>query len=119
MRLSLSVVVLLVCTSCGTKPVPPDFDKFTQDFIYSSLAFSPVTATATGYHKHIGVPLDELVDDHSAPAMETQRSIYMDFEKRLGDWDASKLDKEQQADLDIIRNNIAYSILELDTIQSY
>jgi len=129
MRFSLSFLLLLACAGCGSKPAPPDFDKITQDFIYSTLAFSPVTATATGYHQHIGIHLDELVDDYSAAAIETQHKFLTDFAKRLADWDAgnsdstkpgaTKLDKEQQADLDIIRNNIDYSLLELDTIQSY
>src|SRR5712692_1091682 len=119
MRTSIPALLLIVCVACGRKPAPPDFDKLLQDFIYGSLAISPVTATATGYHKHLGVPLDELVDDYSAPSLESQHKFLTDFETRLGEWDASTLDKEQQADLDIVKSNIGFSLLELDTIQSY
>jgi uncharacterized protein (DUF885 family) len=98
---------------------PTEFEKLTQDFIYGSLALSPVGATATGYHQHNGTPLDELLDDYSAPGMETGRKFIQGIQARVTALDASKLDKEQRADLDILKNNIALSLLEMDTIQSY
>ncbi len=95
------------------------FDKMTEDFLYGSLALSPVSATATGYHLHNGVPLDELVDDYSAGGLDQQRTFYKDFQLRIAALDVTKLDKEQHGDLDIIKNNIDLGLLELDNIQSY
>jgi uncharacterized protein (DUF885 family) len=118
-RLSIFVFVLLL-GSCSSRPNPAmDFEKLTQDFIYGSLALSPVSATATGYHVHNGVPLDELLDDYSAGGLDQQRAFYQDFQMRIAALDATKLDKEQRVDLDIIKNNIDLGLLELDTIQSY
>ena len=49
----------------------PDFSKLTEDFVYGSLALSPVSATQAGYHEHQGVKLDEKIDDFSASALIT------------------------------------------------
>jgi uncharacterized protein (DUF885 family) len=106
--------------SCSTpKPTLPDFDKLTQDFVYGSLALSPTTATATGYHQHNGVALDEILDDFSAAGIDAQRRFIEGFESRIGSLNPDSLDKEQQADLEIIKDNLGVSKLELDTIQSY
>ena len=95
------------------------FDKLTEDFLYGSLALSPVSATATGYHVNNGVPLDELLDDYSAGGLDQQRTFYKDFQLRFASLDMSKLDKEQRVDLDMMKNNAGLALLELDTIQSY
>jgi uncharacterized protein (DUF885 family) len=102
--------------------MPPggaEFDKLTNDFLYGSLALSPVSATATGYHTHNGSALDELIDDYSPAGIETQRRFYRDMQTRADALGAASLDREQQVDLEIIRNNIKLSLLELDAIQSY
>src|SRR6478609_658560 len=115
----LIVSLGLFSSSCSKSTSPAmDFDKLTQDFIYGSLALAPVNATATGYHVHNGVPLDELLDDYSTGGLDQQRNFYKDFQLRAAALDVSKLDKEQRVDLDIIRNNIELALLELDTIQS-
>jgi uncharacterized protein (DUF885 family) len=116
----LIVSLGLFSSRCSKSTSPSmDFDKLTQDFIYGSLALAPVNATATGYHVHNGVPLDELLDDYSTGGLDQQRNFYKDFQLRAAALDVSKLDKEQRVDLDIIRNNIELALLELDTIQSY
>ena len=118
--LPCSVAALLLLTGCSSRTNPAaDFEKLTQDFIYGALALSPVSATGNGYHVHNGVPLDELVDDYSAGGLDQQRNFYKDFQMRIAALDASKLDREQRVDLDILRNNIELGLLELDTIQSY
>jgi uncharacterized protein (DUF885 family) len=96
-----------------------DFDSLTKELIYDSLAFSPVSATAAGYHSHHNVPLDELLDDYSEQGMEQQRGFYANFQIAINNVDASKLDKEQKADLAIIKDSLALALLELNTIQNY
>jgi len=120
MRRALLAVVACALAGCTSRSnSAQEFDKLTQDFIYGTLSLSPVTATATGYHTHNGVPLDELIDDYSAGGLDQQRNFYRDFQMRTATLDTSKLDKEQRADLDILKNNIELALLELDTIQSY
>jgi uncharacterized protein (DUF885 family) len=98
---------------------PPDFEKLTDDFTRSVLALSPVSATQAGYHDHNGKALDEMLDDFSPAGIEAQRRFYQDTQKQLAALNVALLDREQQADLEILRNNTGFSLLDLDTIQSY
>src|ERR1700687_4306161 len=119
MRRTVLALVIVSLGGCSRPNPAMQFDKLTEDFLYGSLALSPVSATAAGYHLHNGVPLDELVDDYSAGGLDQQRTFYKDFQLRIAALDGSTLDKEQRADLDIIKNNIDSALLELDSIQSY
>jgi uncharacterized protein (DUF885 family) len=122
------VVVASICLGgCNRQPsqtantmaARPDFEKLTDDFTRNVLALSPVSATQAGYHDHNGKVLDEALDDLSPAGMDVQRRFYQDTQKQLAALDVASLDREQQADLEILRNNIGVSLLELDTIQSY
>jgi uncharacterized protein (DUF885 family) len=114
---TLGAAVALV--GCGAKPITTDFDKLSQDLIYGSLAFSPVNATATGYHVHNGIPLDEVLDDYSPQGMDQQRGFYQSMQARLMAVDQASLDREQKADLEIMRDSLGLALLELTTIQGY
>ena len=115
----LLIVAVVFTAACNRQSPALQFDKLTEDFLYGSLALSPVSATATGYHVHNGVPLDELLDDYSAGGLDQQRNFYKDFQLRVASLDVSKLDKEQHVDLDMMKGNAELALLELDTIQSY
>jgi uncharacterized protein (DUF885 family) len=114
-----ALIVVILLAGCNRSSPAVQFDKLTEDFLYGSLALSPVSATATGYHVHNGVPLDELIDDYSAGGLDQQRAFYKDFQLRVASLDVSKLDKEQHVDLDMMKGNAELGLLELDTIQSY
>jgi uncharacterized protein (DUF885 family) len=111
--------LLMALAGCGAKPITTDFDKLSQDLIYGSLAFSPVNATATGYHVHNGIPLDELLDDYSPEGMDQQRGFYQGMQTRVMAVDSASLDREQKADLEIMKDALGLSLLELNTIQSF
>ena len=111
-------VCLAACTQAPS-PAPKDSEKLTQDFIYGTLALSPVSATQAGYHRHNGTGLDDLLDDYSVAGLEQQRGFCKGIQDRAGALDAAKLDKEQKADLDIIKSNAGLCLLELNTIQSF
>jgi uncharacterized protein (DUF885 family) len=119
------LLVLAVTTSCNGGSSPPvaspaaDFEKLTNEFTLGSLALSPVGATQTGYHEHNGVQLDEALDDYSAGGVDRARRFYQDIQSRLGHLDPAALDKEQQADVQIMNYNLGLAMLEFDTIQSY
>ncbi|MEQ1949337.1 MAG: DUF885 domain-containing protein [Bryobacteraceae bacterium] len=113
----VTVVVLCGCSKPDTSAA--DLEKLTNDYTYGTLALSPSTATQSGYHVHNGAKLDEMLDDYSPAALENSRKFVKEIEARVNALANAKLDKEQQADLDIIKNNLALSLLELDTIQSY
>src|SRR2546425_1528779 len=126
MRRTLTILLffLVSCTQnqrtiTETTSGTADFGKLTDDLLYGSLALSPVSATQTGYHEHNGVQLDELLDDYSPAGIDNQKKFYEGFQSRINALNPSSLDKEQQADLEIIKNNLNLSLLELNTIQSY
>jgi uncharacterized protein (DUF885 family) len=128
MRQSLSIALIfgvasvLFMTSCKTTappPAKPDLSTLTDDFVYGSLALSPVGATATGYHEHNGVHLDEQIDDFSAAGIDQQHKFYSDFHNRLAAIQQDSLSPEDRADYQIIDNQINLSLLELEKIQSY
>ena len=119
-RCGLFVAAALALSSCSKPDTSAaDLEKLTNDYTYGSLALSPSTATQSGYHVHNGVKLDEMLDDYSPAALDASHKFVKDIETRVNAMANAKLDKEQQADLDIIKNNLNLSLLELDTIQSY
>ncbi len=96
-----------------------DLSKLTEEFVYGSLALSPVSATQAGYHEHQGVKLDEQLDDYGPAGMEIQRKFYSGFRDQLAKIDPNTLSKEDAADYSIIHHQVELAMLELDRIQSY
>jgi uncharacterized protein (DUF885 family) len=107
------------CGGTKSQSSAEDFDKLADDFIYGSLALSPVSATSTGYHQHNGVSLDEALDDWSGAGVDAARKFYQAFDSRLAALNPAALDKEQAADVGIIRNSLNLALLDLNEIQSY
>src|SRR5260370_5611529 len=124
MRKTISVAVIAsVFSMAGCKmnqeKQKPDFSKLTEDFVYGSLALSPVSATQAGYHEHQGIKLDEKLDDFSPSGIETARKFDAGFHDRLAAIDQQALSAEERADYQIIENAIELSLLDLQQIRSY
>ena len=115
----LCLVVLLFALLAGCGAPAPSFDSLAEDFVFGTLALSPVGATQVGYHQHKGVSLDEALDDFSPQGIAKQREFYADFNNRLAKLDAAALNAEQRVDLQIMKDQITLGLLELDRIQSY
>ena len=97
----------------------PDFSKLSEDFVYGSLALSPVAATQAGYHEHQGVRLDEKLDDFSPSGVDATRKFDAEFKDRLAAIDEQTLSAEERADYQIIQNAVDLSWLDLQQIQNY
>jgi uncharacterized protein (DUF885 family) len=111
--------VAAVLCGCGDAPEKP-FAQLAEEFVYTSLANSPVAATQYGYHQHGSVRLDGILDDYSPAAIEQQRRWYSDFRVRLHrSVDLRRLSAEDRADFGIISDQIALVLLELNDIQSW
>ena len=95
------------------------FEHLVDDFVFGTLALSPTTATSVGYHVHHGVSLDDALDDFSPEGIAASKTLLNDIDARIGRLDLGSLDAEQKADVDIMRNALGASRLELDEIQSY
>jgi uncharacterized protein (DUF885 family) len=115
----LGLLLLISLTSCKMPGEQQDFSKVTEDFVYESLALSPVTATSAGYHQHNGVRLDEKLDDLSPGGIQEQRQFYFVFRNRLSMIKPESLSPEERADYQIIQNQIDLANLDLHRIQSF
>ena len=102
------------------------FAVLSDQFMKDSLSWSPVSASAAGYHLHMdprsGRPLvlDALLDDFSIESFATQREFYANWRERFhNETPPSALDPEDAADWQLIDDQIGLNLLEFDRIQSY
>ncbi len=115
MLLLFGLLSLVSCT-----PKPQRFSTIAEEFVLNSLTFSPSSATAAGYHRHNGVPLDELLDEFSPATASRQRSYYARFSAGLRrDVNRERLAPEDRADFDMVTQLLALSRFELDEIQAW
>jgi uncharacterized protein (DUF885 family) len=109
----------LFMTGCKMPGEQQDFSKLADEFVYGSLALSPVSATSAGYHEHHGVRLDEKLDDFSPGGIQEQRQFYSGFRERLALIKPDTLSPEDRADYQIIQNQLDLALLDLNRIQSF
>jgi uncharacterized protein (DUF885 family) len=117
-----AMLALAAMTGCGRPTAStstPGLDSLSEEFVYGTLALSPASATQAGYHNHKGVSLDDALDDFSPQGIAAQRKFYVDFRARLDQWNNSRLTAEERADFQILSDQIALGLLELDGIQNY
>jgi uncharacterized protein (DUF885 family) len=110
---------VLCCPSAWAASTDGQFERLVDDFVFGTLALAPATATGFGYHVHHGASLDDVLDDFSPAGIAASRGLVHDIETRIARLDGAPLDAEQRADIDIIRDALGASRLELDEIQSY
>ncbi len=117
-HLALVLPLALVLAGCGPS-ASERFARLSDDFVYGSLALSPIAATGAGLHVYNGQKLDDMLDDVSQSGIDKQRQFYRDFKTRLAAIDAAKLTPEERADRKIVEDQIALSLIDLDEVQSY
>ena len=124
-RLNLAAAALVLAAGAlmmaGCNRLSPDEQvrKLAEDFVNTSLALSPSTATSMGYHQHQGVVLDELLDDLSDQAIAGQRVFYNEAHANADRMAQMQLTPDARADLTIIKQQAELGLLELDTLQSF
>lgn len=112
MRFVSAALLLLCLGACSSKP--PRFSTIAEEFVFNSLTFTPSAATAAGYHRHAGVPLDELMDDFSPTARERRQNFYARFRAGLArDVVPEKLSPDDQADYALVQQQLALGLFEL------
>jgi uncharacterized protein (DUF885 family) len=116
---ALALIPLLCTVACSPKRPITDFDKITSDFVYTTLSFSPVSASGQGLHKYNGKDFDSDLDDLSLPTIRTQRNYYLDLHRRLETFDKDALTPEDRADYDIIDTQIGLALFDVDIAQSW
>lgn len=115
MRFAICLAALFSLASCTTKP--PRFSTIAEEFVLNSLTFAPSAATAAGYHRHNGVPLDELLDEFSPQTASRQRAFYGRFANGLKrDVIPGKLGPEDLADYELVRQLIDLARFEIEDV---
>src|ERR1017187_2525737 len=109
--------VVLFAVGCGKSP-SQKLTALCEEFVYSSLAFSPSAATAAGLHQYQKQNLDEMLDDFGEQNLARQRTFYEKFRDRLADLNSGELTPEDRADLTILQDQIALNLLDLTEIHS-
>ena len=109
--------LLLFAVGCGPNS-SEQFARLSEEFVYTTLSFSPATATGVGLHQYNNQNLDDLLDDVSPASLEKQRQFYRGFRDRLGALDTARLTAQDRADLRIIQDQSALSLLDIEEIHS-
>ena len=95
------------------------FPALASEFVYTSLAFSPASATQAGLHDwtdpYTGrrAHLDSLLDSFSPEAIAKQRAYFLRVQSRLASMDRAHLNAETQADYDLVANAAAFALFGL------
>jgi len=114
------LLVLILCTiSCSRKTPAPEFQKVAEDFVDTTLSFSPVSASGQGLHKYNGQDFDRDLDDFGRRSINKQRDYYIALHKRLEDFNKDSLSPEDRADYDIIDTQIGLALFDIDIAQSW
>jgi uncharacterized protein (DUF885 family) len=115
----LPIVCAVVMAGCKMPGEKQDFAAIEDEFVYGSLALSPVSATSAGYHEHKGKRLDEMLDDFSPSGIAEQRAFYRDFHDRLEIIKPESLSGEERADYRMMEDQIQLALLDINLIRSY
>jgi uncharacterized protein (DUF885 family) len=101
------------------------FPALANEFVFTTLSFSPAAATQNGLHQYHDVitgqmlQLDQMLDDYSPASRARQRSFYQSFRNRLNALSATSMDPQTRADYGILQNAIAMALFSLDRERFY
>jgi uncharacterized protein (DUF885 family) len=124
-RITLVIVAALAAGSTGCSRGGAEFPALANEFVYTSLSFSPAGATQVGLHVFVDprsgdtVRLDGMLDDYTTVAMDRQRAYFRDVATRLAAIGRDRLDPQTQADYDLLSNAVAFARFSLDSERFY
>jgi uncharacterized protein (DUF885 family) len=129
MRLKPAVLALVPILAGASieaqQPQLTGFPALANEFVFTTLAFSPIGATQTGLHRYKDpatgreMNLDQMLDDYSPAGMAKQRAFYTSFRTRLAKLPVSAMDPQTQADYGILQNAVSSAIFSMDREQFY
>jgi len=111
------LTLLLFAAGCSKSPAQK-VAQLTEEFVYTSLSFSPSSATAAGLHEFKKQKLDEMLDDFSPASLDRQQKTYEEFQKRLKEIPAESLAPEDRADYTVLEDQTEAALLDLTVIHS-
>jgi uncharacterized protein (DUF885 family) len=117
-KFALILTALLITAGCRKKP-SETFTSLCEEFVYTTLSFSPAAATGVGLHEYQGQKLDEQLDDMSLANLDRQRRFYEKFRERLSGLKLDQLGPEDRADLTILQDQVSLALMEATEIRSH
>lgn len=92
-----------------------NFRHLAHDYFTNvTFKFSPTTGTLVGLHQY-----DSQLEDYSRAGVERNIAALKAYEAKFDAVDGSKLDQSTEGDLEMVRNNIRGTLLELETIRGW
>src|SRR5471032_3038893 len=99
-------ILFLALLTASCKNSSDQFAALSEEFVNTTLSFSPAAATGVGLHEYQNQKLDDMLDDMSAQVLDRQHRVYLKFRERLAALDPAKLTAEDRADLTIMQDQI-------------
>lgn len=112
-------ILIAAAAALADRPEEEQVRALAENFVYTYLALNPSTATSQGYHVHHGIALDELLEDYSHAGIGRARAFYQQSLAGVNRARGGQLTPEMNADLDLIRLQCQWGLLDLDRIQTY
>jgi uncharacterized protein (DUF885 family) len=114
------VPLLILAAGCRSNSYvrPSRLSRLTEEFVYTTISFSPAAATGIGLHQYQKQKLDEQLDDFSPANLDRQQHFYEDFQNRLQQLPSDKLVPAERADYAILDDQCSLAILDLKEIHS-
>lgn len=109
--------ILLITAGCNRDP-NEQLAKLADEYVNTTLSFSPSAATGVGLHKYENRVLDDQLDDMSPASLDKQARFYQKFRTRLAALNADKLTPESRADLLLLQDQISANLVELTQIHT-
>ena len=120
------LVAIVTAQVAGAQTLTPSrFPALANEFVFTTLAFSPSGATQQGLHRytdprtHRVLILDQMLDDFSPAELSRQRAFYQDFKRRLERLPVGTMDAQTQADYELLQNAIGFGLFSIDQEQFY
>ena len=101
------------------------FPALANDFVFTTLSFSPSGATQYGLHVFVDpktgdtLRLDQALDDYSPASIARQRAYFRGVDSQLVAIGRDHLDPQTQADYDLLYNGMKFAQFSLDSERFY
>ncbi|HKE21224.1 MAG TPA: DUF885 domain-containing protein [Bryobacteraceae bacterium] len=116
-KLAAVLCAVILAAGCSRNP-SASVARLSEEFVYTTLSFSPSTATSVGLHEYKGQHFDDLLDDFSPATLDRHLRFYKDFDARLSQLKPAGLSAEDAADAAIVHDQCTLAELELAEIRS-
>ncbi len=115
-KLVALVPLLFLASGCGRTP-SEKLARLSEEFVNTTLSFSPSAATAAGLHTLKEQVLDDMLEDMSPANLDKQKHFYEDFRNRVSELKADRLTPEDRADAALLKDRCALEILDIGEVQ--